>query len=347
MFWIVSIQIRRNLLLSREKYKQAVDRLPFIKVAIIGDIILDEYLKGEVNRISPEAPVPVVHVRKTDVTLGGSGNVVSNLRAIGVPCIVFARVGKDSNAKVIRDLLLAKGVQEEDIYFFTSPNIPTIIKTRIIAAHQQVCRVDREENKPLSPGEEKLVLESLKEVLPSCSGIVLSDYDKGFLTKGLIPEILSLSKEQKKFVAVDPQVNHFFLYKEAGILTPNHHEAGRALERKLEETEDVELGAIELANKLEAKYMMVTRGEKGMSLYERETKTFHHIPTVAREVYDVTGAGDTVISIFTAFYLAGLNALEASKVANAAAGKVIEKLGAATVSLEELEKQLVKMGVLS
>ncbi|MCB1160500.1 MAG: bifunctional hydroxymethylpyrimidine kinase/phosphomethylpyrimidine kinase, partial [Leptospiraceae bacterium] len=196
-------------------------------------------------------------------------------------------------------------------------------------------------------GEEKLVLESLKEVLPSCSGIVLSDYDKGFLTKGLIPEILSLSKEQKKFVAVDPQVNHFFLYKEAGILTPNHHEAGRALERKLEETEDVELGAIELANKLEAKYMMVTRGEKGMSLYERETKTFHHIPTVAREVYDVTGAGDTVISIFTAFYLAGLNALEASKVANAAAGKVIEKLGAATVSLEELEKQLVKMGVLS
>ncbi|MCB1159892.1 MAG: hypothetical protein KDK45_20500, partial [Leptospiraceae bacterium] len=121
-------------------------------MAIIGDIILDEYLKGEVNRISPEAPVPVVHVRKTDVTLGGSGNVVSNLRAIGVPCIVFARVGKDSNAKVIRDLLLAKGVQEEDIYFFTSPNIPTIIKTRIIAAHQQVCRVDREENKPLSPG---------------------------------------------------------------------------------------------------------------------------------------------------------------------------------------------------
>ncbi|MEM7182202.1 MAG: D-glycero-beta-D-manno-heptose-7-phosphate kinase [Spirochaetota bacterium] len=326
-------------------YKQSLNRLADVKIAVIGDIILDQYLVGDVNRISPEAPVPVVHVRKESLTLGGSGNVVKNLHAIGVKTAVFARVGKDDNAKLLREHLYTEGSSPEELFLLTSEQVPTTIKTRIIAGNQQVCRVDRESVVPLEAGELATVQKQFQEALPQIQGVILSDYDKGYLTPELIQEIIKVSNENGIFVAVDPQVSHFFHYGGAGILTPNHHEAGKALVSNIRSDDEIMAGAKELASRLSTSYMLITRGELGMTLFDNEKDVFSHIPTVAREVFDVTGAGDTVISLFTAFYLAGLSPLESCLVANTGAGLVVEKLGSSVVKQEELTEQIEAMGL--
>ncbi len=330
--------------LDKNRYLQAASQLSKTKIIVIGDLILDEYLMGEVTRISPEAPVPVVWVRNEKTTLGGAGNVVKNLSRLGVVSFVFGRAGNDKTAKVLDQLLESEKTDLKKNKVLHSDQVPTILKTRVIAGHQQVCRIDREETFPLSKEEEKELLQAFSDRIQEADGVVLSDYDKGTLTPSLIQEVIRLSLQHKKIVTVDPQVSHFFQYENATVMTPNHHEAGKALGRKLDSDADVENAAREIAEKLKSPSMMITRGEKGMSLYiSSESKTYH-IPTVAREVFDVTGAGDTVISIYTAFLASGLNELEAALVANAAAGLVVGKLGAETVSLEELLETLEKRG---
>ena len=328
-----------------DTYKQSLARLADVKVAVIGDIILDQYLVGDVNRISPEAPVPVVHVKKESLTLGGSGNVVKNLHAIGVKTAVFARVGKDENAKLLQEHLYSEGSSPEELFLLISEQVPTTIKTRIIAGNQQVCRVDRESVVPLEAEELAVVQKQFRESLLQMQGVILSDYDKGYLTSELIQHIIKESNQNNTFIAVDPQVSHFFQYNGAGILTPNHHEAGKALAREIRSDAEVMAGAKELASRLATRFMLVTRGELGMTLFDNEQGVFSHIPTVAREVFDVTGAGDTVISLFTAFYLAGLSPLEACLVANTGAGLVVEKLGSSVVKQEELTEQIEAMGL--
>lgn len=311
---------------------------------MIGDFILDEYLIGEVNRISPEAPVPVIWVRKEKITLGGAGNVVKNLSSLGVKSIVLGRVGKDEKANSLSKLLMDENTDKNQNFLIESEGIPTILKTRVIAGHQQVCRIDKEELEPINQKEEDKLLNAFLERIDFADAVILSDYDKGTLTPRIIQEVTKICLDKKKIVAVDPQVSHFFLYQGVSILTPNHHEAGKAIGKKLENDSEILKAAREISEKLSCLSLMITRGEKGMSLYLSSQKEIYHIPTAAREVFDVTGAGDTVISAYTAYHAAGLNELDASVVANAAAGVVIAKLGAETVTPEELDFSLQSMG---
>lgn len=318
-----------------------------IKILVVGDLILDEYLFGEVNRISPEAPVPIVQVKESKLTLGGAGNVVKNLRALGVETILFGRIGTDENANRAENLLRDIGVIQENTHLIRNENIPTIVKTRIIASHQQVCRVDRETIKPLSPEEENAIIQKFNEIIPTLNGIILSDYDKGFLTISLIEAIIKIANKHGIFITADPQVSHFFLYRGISLMTPNHHEAGNALGRKLISDSEIEHANEEICERLNSPSMMITRGDRGMSIYSHKEKKHHHILTVARQVFDVTGAGDTVISLFTSFRVSGLSDLESAIIANAGAGVVVEKIGAETVNRDELMKSLLTAGYLN
>ncbi|WP_278321634.1 D-glycero-beta-D-manno-heptose-7-phosphate kinase [Leptospira kobayashii] len=328
------------------KLKKAFSQLGEQKIMVVGDLILDEYLFGSVDRISPEAPVPVVWVRKEKQTLGGSGNVVKNLSAFSSPSIVLGRCGADKAGETLKSLLLSEKVSQEDIQLLESKGIPTILKTRIIASQQQVCRVDREEIIPLTQEEEDQVISQVKQKIGESKAIILSDYDKGYLTLRLISEIIKLAVQNHVIVTVDPQVSHFFQYKEIDIMTPNHHEAGKALGRKLSSEKEIEDACLEIAEKTNPKAVMITRGDKGMTVYETKSKQFYHIPTVAKEVFDVTGAGDTVISAYTAFLAAGMSIYESSLIANASAGVVVGKLGAATLDTNEIEESLLQLGLL-
>ncbi|GBF49040.1 ADP-heptose synthase sugar kinase subunit [Leptospira ryugenii] len=335
-----------HLKIQESKLNQCFETLAKTKILVIGDLILDEYLFGSVDRISPEAPVPVVWVRREDHKLGGSGNVVCNLSSLGVSSLIFGRIGQDSWATKMRDIFDTTITAPKELELTVSPNLPTIVKTRILAAQQQICRVDREEIRPLTIEEEDSIITRLREKISECSAVIISDYDKGYLTKRLIQETIRLAKEKNIFVTVDPQVGHFFEYQDVHLMTPNHHEAGKALGRKLSNELEVEDALKEIANRLGSDAMMITRGEKGMSIFDRKKNSFFHIPTVAREVFDVTGAGDTVISIYTAFLAAGMSVEESSLIANASAGIVVGKVGAATVSKEEIRRSLFELNVL-
>ncbi|WCL47904.1 D-glycero-beta-D-manno-heptose-7-phosphate kinase [Leptospira sp. GIMC2001] len=331
--------------MNREKFETATEHLKTTKILVVGDFILDEYLFGQVSRISPEAPVPVVWVRNEQTTLGGAGNVVKNLHCLGNPIALIGRCGVDEKGKLLIRLLEEESVHTNDIILSRSESIPTILKTRILAGHQQVCRVDREEVVALTTQEENYLFEQFCTKISECSAVILSDYDKGLLSGEFISKLVDECTKQNKIVTVDPQVSHFFRYQNVSILTPNHHEAGKALGRSLETTKDVEEACLDIYKKINPKAVMITRGEKGMTIFQAHDQSIHHIQTVAREVFDVTGAGDTVISVYTAFHAAGLNPVEASIVANAAAGVVVAKLGAATASIDEIRTKLQELSV--
>ncbi|EMY61810.1 bifunctional protein RfaE, domain I [Leptospira terpstrae serovar Hualin str. LT 11-33 = ATCC 700639] len=332
--------------IRKTSLRKSFEDLAKIKILVIGDLILDEYLIGSVERISPEAPVPVVWVRNEKQSLGGSGNVVQNLSSIGVSGVVFGRIGLDKAGDSLEGHLVANSVAKEDLVLLKSKTLPTILKTRIIASHQQICRVDREEVVPLTKDEEKNILIQFESKLKECAAVILSDYDKGYLTPSLIQSVIALCNRENKIVTVDPQVSHFFLYKNIHIMTPNHHEAGKALGRKLTSDAEIETACREISEKLTPDAMMITRGEKGMSIYERKRDSFYHIPTVAKEVFDVTGAGDTVITTYTAFVATGMAIADAALISNVSAGIVVGKLGAATVTQKEIEEALQTLGYL-
>ncbi|WP_408605598.1 D-glycero-beta-D-manno-heptose-7-phosphate kinase [Leptospira terpstrae] len=334
------------LKIRKTSLRKSFEDLAKIKILVIGDLILDEYLIGSVERISPEAPVPVVWVRNEKQSLGGSGNVVQNLSSIGVSGVVFGRIGLDKAGDSLEGHLVANSVAKEDLVLLKSKTLPTILKTRIIASHQQICRVDREEVVPLTKDEEKNILIQFESKLKECAAVILSDYDKGYLTPSLIQSVIALCNRENKIVTVDPQVSHFFLYKNIHIMTPNHHEAGKALGRKLTSDAEIETACREISEKLTPDAMMITRGEKGMSIYERKRDSFYHIPTVAKEVFDVTGAGDTVITTYTAFVATGMAIADAALISNVSAGIVVGKLGAATVTQKEIEEALQTLGYL-
>lgn len=331
--------------ISHSTWKEALSKLSKIKILVLGDLILDEYLMGMVNRISPEAPVPVVWIKNEKQTLGGAGNVIKNLNSIGVKTDLSARIGNDSAGTSLIQLLKKEGIQNPDDFLLVSEITRTILKTRIIAGNQQVCRVDREEISLLNNDQEKVVLQKIESKLDQYSAIILSDYEKGFLTPNIITQVISLSKSKGIPVVVDPQVSHFFSYQGIQCMTPNHHEAGKALGRSLVSDKEVEIGAKEIAQRLNADSIMITRGEKGMLVYEAIAERSTLIPTVAKEVFDVTGAGDTVISIYTAFLAVGMSTVHASLIANSAAGIVVGKLGAESVTIPELEIELKKQAI--
>ncbi len=309
------------------------------RVLVAGDLMLDEFIWGKVSRISPEAPVPVVAVDRETFYPGGAANVARNLREFTPDASVLGLAGEDAAGARLRDLLAAGGIGTDGVVPRTGP---TTVKTRIIARTQQVVRVDRELAEPAGPAQRKALLAALDAALPRTDGVILEDYGKGMLDQDLATEIINRSRAAGCIVAVDPNAGNPLSWRGATVVKPNRHEAFAAAgmpwsdpaPHPLEDRPLLQACETLLA-KWEADQLLVTLSELGMLLFTKDGGR-HHTPTRAREVFDVSGAGDTAISLYTLALCAGATPVEASEIANHASGVVVGKLGTATLTPAEL-----------
>jgi len=308
--------------------KKLIENFKNIKIAVIGDLMLDEYIMGKVERISPEAPVPVVKVTEEKFVLGGAANVINNLAALGANVYCGGLVGNDNNAE---KLINAFPKNVDCNLILKADNRPTIVKKRVIAGHQQLLRLDWEEEFYINEDEENRIIENLKNHIKELNAVILSDYNKGLLTKSLSQKIINLCRENNVIVTVDPKPKNITNFVGASSITPNKKEAYLAVDAN--SREDIDIVGQKLKEQYKLDTVLITRSEEGMTLYDGR---IHNIPTYAKEVYDVTGAGDTVISVFTLARAAGATWEEAAKIANAAGGIVVGKIGTSTVSEKEL-----------
>ncbi len=301
--------------------------------------MLDEYVWGTVSRISPEAPVPVVAVRSETLKIGGAGNVAVNIASLGGQVEVVGVVGNDVAAeRLARELKLA-GVEADGL--ISDESRPTTIKSRVVAGSQHVVRFDRESDAPLAPAVRARLFEQVRERLPKSDVLLISDYAKGVVGQRLIRDVLALATRLRKIVAVDPKVHHMPLFRKVTVLAPNHHEAAAAARILVREEADLLRAGTRLLTQLKAQAVLITRGEQGMSLFEAG-RGVTHIPTFAREVYDVTGAGDTVMAGLALGLASGASLTHAAILANCAAGVVVGKRGTASVSRAELRQALAE-----
>jgi D-beta-D-heptose 7-phosphate kinase/D-beta-D-heptose 1-phosphate adenosyltransferase len=303
------------------------------KILIIGDLILDEFLWGEVSRISPEAPVPVVWVRSESFMPGGAANVANNIRALGGQAYLSGVIGTDERGRILKELLMTKGLDVEGV--ITDTERPTILKTRVIAHHQQVVRIDKEKKESLSPEPINRIVSYVKKIIKDIDAIIIEDYGKGVITPRLLREVLKLAKTHKKIITVDPKEEHFHYYKGITSITPNHHEASGAVGIKVKDDKSLLKIGRALLKKLRSESVLVTLGENGMMLFEKSGRVTH-IPTEAQDVFDVSGAGDTVIGTFTLALASRASMIDAARISNIAAGIVVGKVGIATVTQREL-----------
>jgi D-beta-D-heptose 7-phosphate kinase/D-beta-D-heptose 1-phosphate adenosyltransferase len=303
------------------------------RIAVVGDLMIDHYIWGSCERISPEAPVQVVNVSRENSVLGGAGNVINNLLSLGADVSIYSVVGDDENATEMQKMLTA--IEPKILYLVEEEGRRTTKKSRIIASNQQVIRYDDETTVDVCKDSEILLLDALEKKLSLYEMIILSDYGKGVLTPTLTKNIITLAKKLNKPILVDPKGVDYSKYRGATLLTPNKKEASLAMQ--IDICDDLSLNkAIEkLKSDIELDYSIITLSEDGMALLDKEVKT---IPTVAREVYDVTGAGDTVIASLGIALASGLNIEEACDFSNKAAAVVVAKVGSATVTLNEIEE---------
>jgi rfaE bifunctional protein kinase chain/domain len=310
--------------------REAHDR----SVVVLGDVMLDEFVWGNVSRISPEAPVPVVEVQKESTHLGGAANVLANLLALGTQACVVGVIGKDLAGERIRDSVRDASPLQTDEMLITVDLRPTTTKTRIIAHNQMVVRADREDRAAVNGAIEKEIIEAAAQAIQGANALVISDYDKGVITPRILAEVLPLAYPRMP-VLIDPKIRNFNAYRPATLVTPNHYEALRM--SNLEE--DSEEGLFQAARAIRASLgcdgVLITRGDRGMMLVESDGAAVF-VQTAAREVYDVTGAGDTVIATLAAALAAGASMTEAAVLANQAAGIVVGKLGTAVATAEEI-----------
>ncbi len=304
-------------------------------ILVLGDLMLDEYLFGQVSRISPEAPVPVVEVSQEKFLLGGAANVAWNIASLGAKVVPVGVVGRDRPRQTIVVEFTRRKISRAGLVVDARRH--TTIKTRIVAHHQQVVRVDREHRQDLSPDCETRVIARLKRLVPACDAVLIEDYNKGLITGRVLEAALELAGRHRKIVTVDPKFNHFMDFKGATLFKPNLLETERALGIKLTSQEDFLRAGKMLMARLKAQAVLITAGERGMYLITGG-RAVQHIPTTAREVYDVSGAGDTVIAVLTLALACGASFLEASVLANHAAGVEVSKFGVAAVSPDELKK---------
>ncbi|MDR1523502.1 MAG: D-glycero-beta-D-manno-heptose-7-phosphate kinase [Endomicrobium sp.] len=309
-------------------------------VLVIGDIMIDKFVWGKVKRISPEAPVPVVEVTKETQVLGGAANVANNIIALGAKAYMVSTIGNDLNGKVLIELFKEKKINSD--YLVYDEKRPTIVKTRIIAVSQQLVRVDKEVKGQLKRCTENKLISSIESLIPKVDAVIISDYGKGVVCQKVLKKAIALARKYKIPVTVDPKVEHFKKYKKITTMTPNEKEAIEGMNAKNIET-DFEVANLgkRILKTLNSESIVITRGEKGMTLIESNNK-ITNIPTRAKEVYDVTGAGDTVISTMTLALGAKADLLTAAEIANFAAGIVVAKLGTATTTPEELKNVIGK-----
>lgn len=319
-----------------------IDRFAGTRILVIGDVMVDEYLLGNVTRISAEAPVPILDVQSTSAKLGGAANVIHNLNTLGATPLVGSVVGRDDQGDALRQQLQALQVSTDGLLVDAAR--PTTVKTRIISEyhrhHQQLARLDRECRDDIGADLEAALIAYIAAELPAADGVILEDYGKGVITGSLVQQVVAMAKDAGKIVAVDPKTNHFARYTGVTVLTPNHYEAGGAAHITVDSHERLLQAGQALVQQLSCDFALITRGEDGMSLFDRQEGLVTHVPTVAKEVYDVTGAGDTVIAVFTLALALGASAVNAELLANAAAGVVVEKLGIATLTADELHQAL-------
>ncbi len=303
------------------------------KICIIGDVMLDRYWIGNVCRISPEAPVPVVELQQQYDALGGAANVALNLTRMGARAFLLSTIGQDDSAMRFLELLKETGI---DSGFVVRDNSrPTTSKLRVIAQHQQIVRVDHELSSPIDARISGKLEEHFEKLVAECDAVIVSDYRKGVIIPPLMRFIIERSRQLDKWVSIDPKNADFSLYQGAQILTPNQRELGLPYHIQPQTIEEI----VQLSHRLMEDYrltaVLVTRGEQGMVLIE-QNREIVNLPTVAQEVFDVSGAGDTVVAMFTLAKAAGCSHLEAAVLANYAAGIVVAKLGTATLSPNEL-----------
>jgi rfaE bifunctional protein kinase chain/domain len=303
------------------------------QIAVLGDFMLDRHLKGSVRRISPEAPVPVVEVESETTGLGGAGNVVQNLAALGVVPVAFGVVGDDVAGQVLRGHLESIGALTDGM--LVSRFRRTTEKMRIIAHDQHVVRADRESVEDIRPDDENLLLEKLDAALSGLRGLILQDYNKGVLTSRVIEESLKRAAAKGVPVSVDPKFDHFFDYRRAHLFKPNVRELERALGMRIQTDDDLSAAGKRLIDRLSPDVLMVTRGERGMTLF-LDRQRVEHIPTRAKKVHDVSGAGDTVIAACVAAEAGGAGPVEAAVIANYAAGVVCGEVGVVPIERERL-----------
>ncbi len=319
--------------LTSQRAKDIINSMRDRKVVVLGDVMLDEFVWGDVTRISPEAPVPVVDIRRESVHLGGAANVLANLIALGAKATVVGVVGKDAAADRLRESLRAVNPGQDDSLVVDEQR-PSTIKTRIIAHSQLVVRADRELRTPVNGQTEKKIIEKVKAALEDAAALVISDYDKGAVTPGILSEILPLAYARVP-VLIDPKIRNFSSYRPATLVTPNHHEALRMANLEADTDDGLRAAATKIRAELNCDAVLITRGDRGMMLQQTDDCTVF-VATAAREVYDVTGAGDTVIATLAAALATGALPLEAAILANNAAGIVVGKVGTATASAAEL-----------
>lgn len=304
-------------------------------VVVFGDCMLDEFVWGEVTRISPEGPVPVVDIRRETVHPGGAANVLANIIALGAKAGVIGIVGRDSAGERLRAELSAAGSCLASDGLIVDESRPSTTKTRIIAHNQLVVRADREQRAPVSIEIEEQLIDAIKAALPDAGAFVVSDYDKGAVTPRVLGEVLPKAFGRGIPVLIDPKIRNFDSYQPATLVTPNHHEALRLTNTEDSTDTGLARAALLLQERLGCESVLITRGERGMLLLEKERDPVY-VETAAREVYDVTGAGDTVIGTIAAAMAAGATTLEAACLANFAAGVVVGKVGTATTTASEL-----------
>lgn len=320
------------------RLKEYIDRFSGVKVLVIGDIIMDEYVWGDVSRISPEAPVPVVEVKRETKMLGGAANVIHNIATLGARPTLCGVVGQDHAGKAIINEINNMGLTSDGIVL--EQGRPTSIKTRVVARNQQVVRFDRETRTDIRPESIENLLTFIGENLDGLDAIVVADYGKGVISatlmKGLRKLIQSAPGESVK-IAVDPKTGNFEYYHGVDVITPNHHEAGIFCRFEIVDEETLVRAGKQMLKELNCRSVLITQGKDGMTLFENGGEIIH-IPTVAKNVFDVTGAGDTVIGTFSLALASGLDLKSAAVLSNYAAGIVVGEVGTSTVSAEELKK---------
>jgi len=315
----------------------AIQSFPDCRVLVVGDIMMDQFLWGEVSRISPEAPVPVVKVERETFLLGGAANVVNNLLGLKGQVLLAGVIGADGMGRRLIRKLQSLGTTIEGIV--VEEGRPTALKTRVIAHHQQVVRVDREKVGPVLPETLKTMLSIIKKNIHRIQGIIVSDYGKGLVSMELMTELKKMAGKQALPIVVDPKPPNLNWYDRVGLITPNQLEAEKFVGKKIESKEELLWAGRYLLKKTNCDSVLITRGKEGMTLFSKNNK-IDHIPTVAQKVFDVTGAGDTVIATLMLGLVSGMNMKKACMTANYAAGIVVGEVGTAAVQANDLIKVL-------
>lgn len=335
-----------------KRLKEIIHRFNKAKILVVGDLILDEFIWGDVERISPEAPVPVVWANRRTYVPGGAANVAGNIRSLDGKVSLVGVIGRDKNRDILLSELKKRKITTKCI--FVESKRHTTVKTRIIAGHQQVVRVDWEHIEPLPKELNQRIIKFIEKNIDDFDAIVIEDYGKGVINKPLVEELILFARSHKKIITVDPKEEHFQYYHRVTSITPNRKELENAIKNlKIKDTanrfklntyrlftdKDIDLAAGHILRYLNLESILVTLGEQGMRLFEKNGR-ITHIPTVAQEVFDVSGAGDTVVASFTLALSCGATKLEAAHIANFAAGIVVGKVGTAVTTRNELLERI-------